>query len=191
MYIINIHIHCHVHYFYNSRSLRSPKITNTFIPHVIAVERRRARARSPRAPRRHSRSPTSHSRERVGQCPPGCKNLDAFLSASVIPAVAYTTAHPTTAMPEKKGHARGTSRTSAVKKLWFEYGMSEASARTRVRTKARPRSRDARGWSGSMVGRDWSNCDFHVDIRQSRARGDSRRRRASWRARTTGGTIIS
>lgn len=54
--------------------------------------------------------------------------MDAFLSASVIPAVAYTTAHPTTAMPEKKGHARGTSRASAVKKLWFEYGMSEASA---------------------------------------------------------------
>jgi hypothetical protein len=84
--------------------------------------------------------------------------LDAFLSASVIPAVAYTTAHPTTAMPEKKGHARGTSRASAVKKLWFEYGMSESSADASADARREGGEvgahRPARGRSGSRLGRD-------------------------------------
>lgn len=84
--------------------------------------------------------------------------MDAFLSASVIPAVAYTTAHPTTAMPEKKGHARGTSRASAVKKLWFEYGMSESSADASADADARTGGgmdsgiSRSRGRSGSALG---------------------------------------
>ena len=120
MYIINIHIHCHVLLFLHvlaSPSLRSPKITNTFTPRVIAVEHRRARARAHRAHR-----DVTHGHRRLTRANASVSvhlgvKTGRLLSASVIPAVAYTTAHPTTAMPEKKGHARGTSRTSAVKKL--------------------------------------------------------------------------
>lgn len=50
--------------------------------------------------------------------------MEAFLSASVIPAVVYTTAHPTTPIPVKNGHALGISRTSPLKKPLFAYGMS-------------------------------------------------------------------
>ena len=49
--------------------------------------------------------------------------MEAFLSASVIPAVVYTTAHPTTPIPVKNGHALGISRTSPLKKPLFAYGM--------------------------------------------------------------------
>lgn len=78
--------------------------------------------------------------------------MEAFLSASVIPAVVYTTAHPTTPIPVKNGHALGISRTSPLKKPLFAYGMlfplflSRRSRRVRVRrvTVKRARSNDAR-----------------------------------------------
>lgn len=73
--------------------------------------------------------------------------MEAFLSASVIPAVVYTTAHPTMPIPVKNGHALGISRTSPLKNPLFAYGIVVPLFPFRFRRvvcSTRARSNDAR-----------------------------------------------
>ncbi len=82
-------------------------------------------SRRPRGLRAKTRLYRSFAPSRA-QCPPGFTNLLAFLSASVMFIVAYTTAQPTAPMPVKNGHALGISRVSALRKLVFACGIVAA-----------------------------------------------------------------